>query len=76
MNKTKREFEKLGKPPEIIIVSSNELQKSDSECGVFSLWYILSRLEGKPVSNFKNVNMGPKDEKMIEYRKWLFKHSN
>lgn len=75
MNKTKRDFEKLGKQMDIIIVNSNELQKSSSECGVFSLWFILGRLEGKSVSEFKNVNMGPNDEKMIKFRKWLFKHS-
>ena len=75
INKTKREIERSGKEVKDIIVSPNELQKSDTECGVFSLWFILSRVKGVPVSEFKNVNTGPSDEKMLEFRKDLFRHS-
>ncbi len=75
LNKTKRDLERSGKKTEIVVVSSNELQKSDTECGVFSLWFILSRVKGVNVSEFKNVNMGPSDEKMLEFRKDLFRHS-
>jgi len=61
---------------ECIIVSPNEIQKSDSECGVFCLWFILSRLEGHSVTEFKNVNMGPSDKLMQKFRKALFRHTN
>jgi len=74
---TKRILEKVMNTKVVcIIVSPNEIQKSDSECGVFCLWFILSRLEGHSVDEFKNVNMGPSDELMQEYRKSLFRHSN
>lgn len=73
---TKKMFERKGFPTKCIIVSPNEIQKSDSECGVFSLWFIWSRLENHPVEEFKNVNMGPDDKRMVEFRKMLFRHSN
>lgn len=76
LNKTKRDLERLGKKVDIIIVSPDEIQKSDTECGVFSLWFILSRLQNISVSKFRNINMGSSDEKMIEFRKGLFRHSH
>ncbi len=76
LNKTQRAIKRAGKPVKIIIVSPYEIQKSDTECGVFCLWFILSRLDGVPVESFTDVNMGPGDEKMIEYRNELFRHSH
>ena len=75
--KTKKLLERtMNVKVECIIVSPNEIQKSDSECGVFCLWFILSRLEGYPVTTFKNINMGPDDDRMIKFRRALFRHSS
>ncbi len=76
LNKTKRDIIRSGRDASIIIVSPNEMQKSDTECGVFSLWFILERLDGKHVEEFKNEIIGPGDEKMIKFRKELFRHSH
>lgn len=48
-----------------------ELQKSHTECGVWCLSYIHSRLAGKPPDWF--YKSGLSDEEMYEYRKHLFR---
>ena len=68
-------FERDGCKVKCIIVSPNEIQQSDSECGVFSLWFIWSRLEKHPVEEFRNPDLGPQDEKMMNFRKMLFRHT-
>lgn len=47
------------------------IQYSNTECGVFSLIYILSRLENKPTNWFYITNAG--DPEMIRYRQQLFR---
>jgi hypothetical protein len=55
----------------IPIYSSRQLQYSNTECGVWSLVYIYSRLKGKPHSWMNDVRMDDKD--MIKYRERIFR---
>lgn len=59
-----------GKVCKVIVVRKKQLQFGDSECGVYSLYYIWSRLEG--VSYEKFVDIVIPDDTMIEFRKALF----
>lgn len=55
------------------VTKSNQLQRSTTECGVFSLWYILSRLNGIPFSYFAQPS-AINDDMMYKFRKFLFRH--
>lgn len=55
------------------VTKSNQLQKSTTECGVFSLWYILSRLNGIPYNYFTQPN-AVTDSMMYKFRKFLFRY--
>jgi hypothetical protein len=46
-------------------------QEDSSSCGVYSLFYIISRLDGIPLEWFKKNRI--KDETMYEFRKYLFR---
>ena len=54
------------------IVTRNEIQKSSSECGVFSLYYIYARLNNIPYTKFSELGL-LNDEDMYEFRKYLFR---
>lgn len=45
-------------------------QRSKTECGVYTLYYIRARLEGVPYAAFKKDRVT--DDQMIEFRKHLF----
>lgn len=62
-----RALEAAGKHPEFIRVSSIRHQHGDTECGVYSLYYIYSRLNGTGYEAFKHMPIP--DEKMTEFRK-------
>ena len=55
---------------ECIRVSQIRHQKSKSECGLYSLYYIWSRLNGKTPDFFKNNKI--EDKLMFEFRQHLF----
>ena len=75
LHKTKADLEKkLNKKVKIVIVSRNEIQKSNSECGVFVLWYIYSRLNDVPYSYFSKVG-SVTDQQMYEFRKHLYRRN-
>lgn len=57
----------------IDVTRSNQLQRSTTECGVFSLWYILSRLNGVPYTYFSQPN-AINDDMMYKFRQFLFRH--
>lgn len=57
----------------IDVTKSNQLQRSTTECGVFSLWYILSRLNKVPYTYFSQPN-ATDDKMMYDFRKFLFRH--
>lgn len=63
---------------DIVTVSDIQHQKLDTECGVYTLYYIYSRLNGKPHTNFKDTHITGdpvKDEFVEVFRKSLFRHN-
>ena len=54
------------------VTRNNQLQKSTTECGVFSLWYILSRLNNIPYTYFAQP-LAITDDMMYKFRKFLFR---
>jgi hypothetical protein len=52
-------------------VTSVPHQESNSECGVYTLFYIRKRLEGTPIQYFMDKRIP--DEVMTEFRKYLFR---
>ena len=57
---------------EIIYVTNIEHQQSNTECGMYTLFYIRSRLEGKSYQLFLSGER-ISDESMIEFRKHCFR---
>lgn len=70
MEKTKNILTSLGKPATIVRASSLRHQKSRTECGLYSLFYVWARINNIPVSYFAN-NRIP-DQLMFEFRQHLF----
>lgn len=60
----------LGAGAEIVKCCGVKHQKSRSECGVYSLFYIWSRLNGKPARDFLRTPIS--DYAMFEFRQHLF----
>lgn len=60
-----------GKHCEIVRSASRRLQHSKTECGMWSLLYIRSRLEGKPYNFFYIASADDAD--MIRYRSLVFR---
>lgn len=54
-----------------IIVTRIVNQQDNWNCGAYSLYYIISRLDGTPYQYFKNNAIG--DSNMQEFRKYLFR---
>ena len=52
------------------IVVKNRLQYSRTECGVWSLAYILNRLRGRPTNWFESQNID--DQEMYKCRQYIF----
>jgi len=59
------------KPIKEIVVTRIVNQQDDWNCGSYSLYYIISRLDGTPYQHFKNNAIG--DDNMQEFRKFLFR---
>tara|TARA_B110000263_G_C15266552_1_gene491395 strand:- start:158 stop:1273 length:1116 start_codon:yes stop_codon:yes gene_type:complete len=56
-----------------INISKNEHQKSNTECGLYSLFYIYNRLNKIPIQYFEYNNYDRiTDETMIKFRKYVF----
>lgn len=74
LTKTKIQLDELaeggGKPTAIVRAGNTRFQDSNSECGVYSLFYIWARLNGVPVDDFQNATVA--DKKMFEFRQHLF----
>jgi hypothetical protein len=77
MKKTKENLEdylnQIGKKikVEIIITSHLEHQESNTECGLYTLFYIRARIENVPYDRFLKIVIP--DENMIEFRKHCFR---
>jgi hypothetical protein len=59
------------KPIKDIIVSKIQHQKEDNACGVYSLYYIISRLDGHKYTDFRKERIP--DKVMDQFRKYLFR---
>ncbi len=54
-----------------IFLTDIKHQEKNSECGVYSLYYILSRLTGVPYTAFRSKRVA--DEDMVRFRKFIFR---
>jgi hypothetical protein len=74
MKKTKVLLEKEfpNKTFEDLVVSEEEHQKDNHSCGVYSLYYVISRVSRIPYKYFQTNLV--KDSKMHEFRNFLFRH--
>jgi len=72
-HKQKEDIETNLKKKAIVVDATKgmEHQKQNSECGVYSLYYIRLRLEGKPIEYFSNDRIP--DKHMNEFRTFLFR---
>lgn len=57
-----------------LVVSKEEHQKDDHSCGVYSLYYIISRVSKIPYQYFQSNLV--KDTKMHKFRNFLFRYDN
>lgn len=55
------------------MVCKIEHQRENTECGVYTLYYILSRLHGVPFKTFEFKRVP--DDMMVEFRKYLWRHT-
>ncbi len=62
---------RLDKPIKDIIATRIENQADSFSCGPYSLYYIISRLDGVPFEWFRKNKIG--DKNMILFRKYLFR---
>ena len=70
MAEIKRDLLKSGRKAVIRSATFNQIQKSRTECGVWSLVYIYSRIKKRPVNWLNDVNASDAD--MYKARKKLF----
>lgn len=71
MEATRLALRECKKQVELYNVTSVAHQESDTECGVYTLFYIRKRLEGTPVQYFMDKRIPDSD--MMEFRKYLFR---
>lgn len=72
MKDTKNKFKLAGKDANDIVVTKIVNQRDNHSCGSYSLYYIISRLDGVDSTYFTNNKIG--DELMHEFRKnYLFR---
>lgn len=71
--KTELNITKHDNKAKVIILSGVAHQKSQTECGLYSLYFIWNRLNGIPALNFQEKKIA--DSKMTEFRKHCFAES-
>lgn len=70
--KTEENLKSAGHNAKVVVLSGMVHQKdSETECGLYSLYYIWNRLNGVPATNFQLKRIP--DAKMIAWRKRVFK---
>jgi hypothetical protein len=69
IKKIKTQSKKINKPLKVII-NTKEFQKDNSSCGIWSLYHIISRLNGKSCNEIYNSNIN--DNLMYKKRKEYF----
>jgi hypothetical protein len=74
MKKVKYDWQPhFDKPIKDVVTTRLINQQDNWNCGSYSLYYIISRLDGTPYQYFKNNKIG--DHNMQEFRKFLFRKS-
>jgi len=71
MERRCEELRALGRTAEACVAANKQHQRSNTECGMYSLYYIRCRLEGQPVGMFA-VGTVP-DARMKAFRKHVFR---
>jgi len=61
---------RAGRPVDTFAVTDVAHQRSDTECGVYALFYVRARLEGTPAGRFGGAPVP--DSEMLAFRKHLF----
>jgi len=69
--KTEENLKSAGHNAKVVILSGLSHQTSDTECGLYSLYYIWNRLNEVPAENFQKKNVP--DSMMYAFRKQCFK---
>lgn len=64
----------LQDPKMKLAYNARRFQYGDTECGVYSLYFLIRMLEGDSFKDF--CRAAPRDPKMLLYRKWLFAQKN
>ena len=70
VNKVKKQANSIGKGPYKVIENRRRHQFSESECGMYCLYFIIEMLKGKSFNKFLNHRI--KDERVIKLRKVYF----
>lgn len=74
MKRVKHEWQShFTKPIRDVVVTRIVNQQDEWNCGSYSLYYIISRLDGVPYTYFKTHAIG--DENMQQFRQYLFRKS-
>lgn len=73
LKRVKHEWD-FEKPIKDVVVTRIVNQRDGHSCGPYSLYYIISRLDGVPYSYFSNNKIG--DKNMHLFRKYLFRDEN
>ena len=72
IKRVKHEWQPHFKKPIKEVIATRIVNQQDNwNCGSYSLYYIISRLDGTPYDYFKNNKIG--DHNMQEFRKFLFR---
>jgi hypothetical protein len=69
--KTENNLNSAGNKAKVVILSGFVHQQSETECGLYSLYYIWNRLNGVPAMNFQDKKVT--DANMTKWRKQVFK---
>lgn len=73
MKKIQKDLFMCGKESKIIQASKIQHQYRNSECGVYSIFYIWCRVDGMEWNSFEYKRIP--DDKMVQFRKGIFRHS-
>jgi hypothetical protein len=64
----------LQDPKMKLAFNARRFQYGNTECGMYSLYFIIRMIEGDDFKKF--CRRAPKDNEMLDLRKWLFAPKN
>ena len=64
----------LQDPEMKLAYNAHQFQHGDTECGMYSLYFLIRMLERDDFKKF--CKRAPRDSEMIALRKWLFSEAN